>query len=77
MDELIPPLANAGLAALEAAHPDHDSATEQKYREMASRLGLAVSRGSDFHGEDRNHRSALGGVTLPAADFQHLLSRCA
>jgi predicted metal-dependent phosphoesterase TrpH len=75
MDELIPALVSAGLAALEAAHPDHDAATEQKYRAMAAQLGLAVSGGSDFHGQDRNHRSTLGGVTLPPADFQHLLAR--
>lgn len=75
MDELIPALASAGLAALEAAHPDHDPATEQKYRALATRLGLAVTGGSDFHGEDRNHRSALGSVALPPADFTHLLAR--
>jgi predicted metal-dependent phosphoesterase TrpH len=73
MDELIPALRAAGLAALEAVHPDHDRATEHKYRAMAAHLGLAVSGGSDFHGEDRNHRSALAGVVLPPPDFQQLL----
>lgn len=75
MDGLIGPLATAGLAALEVAHPDHDPAAEQKYRGLAARLGLAVTGGSDFHGEGRNHRSVLGGVRLPAADFQQLLER--
>jgi predicted metal-dependent phosphoesterase TrpH len=75
MDALIPGLAAAGLAALEAAHPDHDAGTEQKYRAMAAQLGLAVSGGSDFHGEGRHHRSALGAVCLGPADFQGLLDR--
>ena len=75
LDELIRPLAAAGLAALETAHPDHDPAAEQKYRGLAAQLGLDVSGGSDFHGEGRNHRSILGGITLPSADFQHLLER--
>ena len=72
LDERIGPLAAAGLAAIEVAHPDHDPAAEQRYRRLAAQLGLAVSGGSDFHGEGRNHRSVLGGVTLPPADFQHL-----
>jgi 3',5'-nucleoside bisphosphate phosphatase len=75
VDELIPSLAAAGLAALEATHPDHEPATEQRYRAVAAQLGLAVSGGSDFHGGIRHHRSALGLVTLPPHDFQDLLSR--
>jgi predicted metal-dependent phosphoesterase TrpH len=50
MDEVIPRLAEAGLAALEVRHSDHDALTEQRYRELAARHGLAVSGGSDFHG---------------------------
>ena len=51
MDAIIPRLAGAGLAALEARHSDHDIETEQRYRDMAARHRLAVSGGSDFHGE--------------------------
>ena len=75
VDELIPELATAGLAALEATHPDHDPGTGQRYRAMAAQLGLAVSGGSDFHGECRHHRSALGAISLEARDFQGLLER--
>jgi predicted metal-dependent phosphoesterase TrpH len=75
MDEVVPRLAEAGLAALEARHSDHDVETEQRYREMATRLGLAVSGGSDFHGASSHRTSTLGRVTLPVDDFSRLEAR--
>ena len=51
----------AGLAALEVRHSDHDAATEERYRELAARHGLAVSGGSDFHGDHRPSRAAALG----------------
>ncbi|MEO8519773.1 MAG: PHP domain-containing protein [Acidobacteriota bacterium] len=75
-DESIPGLAAAGLAALEARHSDHDADTEARYRRLAARHGLAVSGGSDFHG-DAGHRppSMLGRVTLAAEDLAALEAR--
>src|SRR5207248_2063432 len=55
-DGLIPVLAASGLDALEATHADHDATTETKYRRLAAELGLAVTGGSDFHGETTMHR---------------------
>lgn len=75
IDEGIPRLAEAGLAALEVRHSEHDSDTETHYREMAARHGLAVSGGSDFHGESGHRISTLGRVTLPAGDFASLEAR--
>lgn len=71
-DALIARLAPAGLAAIEVRHSDHDAATEDRYRAMASSLGLAVSGGSDFHGDAAHRRRTLGAVTLPAPDFARL-----
>ena len=68
-DELIPSLAAAGLGALEARHGDHDAAAEAHYRALATRYGLAVTGGSDFHGDDDHHTGTLGSITLPAEDF--------
>jgi predicted metal-dependent phosphoesterase TrpH len=74
-DQIIPPLAAAGLDAIEAVHSDHDAATQARYRAMAAELGLAVTGGSDFHSEHATHRiSTLGAVTLPAADLDRLRS---
>ena len=74
-DEVIPGLAEAGLGAIEAFHSDHDTAAQARYQRLADRHGLAVSGGSDFHG-DRHHRAkSFGRVGLPRARFETLLER--
>jgi predicted metal-dependent phosphoesterase TrpH len=75
IDDLIPVLAARGLAALEARHSDHPPDVEARYRALASRLGLVVSGGSDFHGPDGSNGSALGIVTLDGDDFAALAAR--
>jgi 3',5'-nucleoside bisphosphate phosphatase len=71
-DALIPRLAVAGLQALEVCHADHDAAMERHYRQLAVAHGLAVTGGSDFHGDSEHHPAALGAVHLPADDFARL-----
>ena len=51
-DDLIAPLVENGLDAIEVYHSDHSPEAEQLYKAMAKRLGVLVSGGSDFHGED-------------------------
>ena len=79
IDAEIPAFASAGLQAIEACHRDHDAAAEARYRAMASSLGLAVSGGSDFHGEHERVRSGIqarpGSVVLPEDDFAALEAR--
>jgi predicted metal-dependent phosphoesterase TrpH len=75
-DHIIPRLAAAGLTAIEARHSDHDAAAEQHYRAIAARHGLAVSGGSDYHGDAGYRAGALGDVVLPPDDFVVLESRC-
>ena len=75
IDHLIPALASNGLAALEARHSDHDYETEARYRSMAAQLGLVVSGGSDFHGDESSNACALGVVTLDRRDFDRLTAR--
>jgi 3',5'-nucleoside bisphosphate phosphatase len=75
MDHLIPRLAAAGLHALEVRHSDHDAATEARYRHLAAEYGLAVSGGSDYHGDVGHRAASLGRVTLPAEDFAALEAR--
>lgn len=78
-DEMIAAWAADGVDALEAYHSDHDTATCERYLTAAAALGLAVSGGSDFHGDDgsgaRVSRRAVGGVTLPADRFERLRAR--
>lgn len=75
VDAIIPRLASAGLAALEARHSEHDAETEQRYRALAARHGLAVSGGSDFHGDSGHRVPRLGTIGLPAEDFAALEAR--
>lgn len=81
-DELIAPLVAHGLDAIEVYHSDHTPETQAAYQRMAAQLGVLVSGGSDFHGEDvgrqvRPQRSVFGVVTLPPADFEALESASA
>jgi 3',5'-nucleoside bisphosphate phosphatase len=72
-DDWIPGFAAAGLDALEAYHSDHDEDVTVRYLGMADRLGLAVSGGSDFHGDDGVHGAGgPGRVALPRDRFDHL-----
>ncbi len=76
-DAIIEPLADVGLDAIEAHHPDHDRAATALYRARAAKLGLLVTGGSDFHGRESGRVNAMGKITLPADDFARLAERFA
>lgn len=48
-DSLIPILVRAGLGGIEVYHPDHNFAAVRKYLQIAHRLHLPATGGSDFH----------------------------
>jgi predicted metal-dependent phosphoesterase TrpH len=75
MDHLIPRLATVGLQAIEARHSDHDDLTEARYRRLAAEHGLAVSGGSDFHGDVGRRASTIGRVTISVDDLSALEAR--
>jgi predicted metal-dependent phosphoesterase TrpH len=50
-DELIRPLVDRGLDAIEVYHSDHTPVDVAHYRGLAVRCGALVSGGSDFHGD--------------------------
>jgi predicted metal-dependent phosphoesterase TrpH len=72
-DEWIAEFAAAGVDALEAYHTDHTPEMQAETLAAARRLNLAVSGGSDYHGDDA--RRPLGGVTLPEPVFNELVAR--
>jgi predicted metal-dependent phosphoesterase TrpH len=74
-DSLIPSLSKAGLAALEVYHPAHNGSTRSHYAKMAERLDLALTGGSDFHGDGHHRASSFGTVGLPRESFIVLLQR--
>jgi 3',5'-nucleoside bisphosphate phosphatase len=71
-DDLIPRLASAGLDALEVWHSDHDARQREHYAGLADDLGLAMSGGSDYHGEGVHRAAQIGTVTLPSGEFARL-----
>jgi predicted metal-dependent phosphoesterase TrpH len=74
-DDLLPELVAAGLDALEAFHSDHDPETTTHYLQTAQRLGLAVTGGSDYHGDGTRRAEFFGRVSLPPAHFERLTER--
>jgi hypothetical protein len=50
-EDLLRQLAKMGLQALEAYHSDHPPRYQERYEFLARRYGLAVTGGSDFHGD--------------------------
>mgnify|MGYP000919884366 CR=1 FL=1 len=62
-DETFAAMAEAGLAALEVDHRDHDAAGREAARDLARRLGLGTSGASDYHGAGKPNR--LGENLMP------------
>ena len=55
IDNLIPKLVEAGLDGIECWHTRHPKSTTKRYREMAAKLDLLATGGSDCHGAEQGH----------------------
>lgn len=53
LNQLIRTLKEAGLVGIEAIYSTHSAGEEREVRQLASRFGLLVSGGSDFHGKSK------------------------
>jgi len=71
-DELIPKMVEDGLQAIEAHHPDHPPDLATRYLQMAARLGLLVTGGSDFHTVDGTGPTRLGCRELTTEAFEKI-----
>jgi len=71
-DEWLPQFVDAGLDAIEAYHSDHDAPTTSRYLAFAKKVGIAVTGGSDFHGDSSHGGRTLGCVSLPRDAFDRL-----
>ena len=74
-DDLIPGLVRAGLGAIEAHHSDHGRPERKRYAGLAARFGLAVSGGSDYHGDHHHRAKYLGAVGPSRAELARLRER--
>jgi 3',5'-nucleoside bisphosphate phosphatase len=74
-DEWIPPMASAGLDAIEVYYIEHSPEMTVHYRVLAERLGLAMSGGSDYHGDPSHGPARPGSVSLPEPAYAGLKQR--
>ena len=63
-----------GLDGLEVRHPSHPPAMEARLTRIAERLGLAISGGSDWHGDTElgDAHAPLGGMDVPLEWLEQL-----
>jgi len=75
-DEWIPGIAASGLDAIEVYYVEHSPEITIHYRVLAERLGLAMSGGSDYHGDESVHGVVRPGcVTFPEEAYKALKHR--
>jgi predicted metal-dependent phosphoesterase TrpH len=67
-------LVDVGLDGLEVIHPDHPPFESRTYLQLARRLGLATTGGSDYHGQAKPH-VRLGRPRVPVAILGDKLQR--
>lgn len=65
-DTLIDGLVEQGLAGLEVYHSSHTPELIQRYEQIAKRLHLLATGGSDYHGNAKEG-AAIGAVKVPYA----------
>jgi predicted metal-dependent phosphoesterase TrpH len=70
-DEIIPGLAGQGLDGIECFHTKHTAKMSKRYLNVAARLNLLVTGGSDCHGHSKG-KPLIGGVKLPGVYWQKL-----
>lgn len=73
--DLIARFAREGMTGLEAYHTMQSPAQSAELVEIAHDLGLGVSGGSDWHGDDV-HRAHLGGCGLSEDQFRSFQDVC-
>jgi len=66
-----------GLDGVEVRHPSHPPNIERRLTLLAQRLGLAISGGSDWHGDTEfgDSHAPLGGIDVPLEWLEQLEQR--
>ena len=75
-EAVIGELAAAGLRGLEVYHSDHQPTDVERYRKLAAKFQLAITGGSDFHGDAKPQISLGAGrggnVNVPRSVLDNL-----
>ncbi len=78
LEAMVERLAGMGLDGLEVWHSEHDAAAVRKAAGLAERHGLAISGGSDYHGNARDEvrlGRVWGNGTVPWSVLEGLAAR--
>lgn len=77
--EIVEQLAAAGLGGIEAYYPVHSARNQKQLSALASRYGLVVTGGSDYHGDIRPGTMIAGGrnMKVPVEILQRLKDKLA
>ena len=75
LDSDIDEMVAAGLAGIEADHPDHSPQQSSHYRDLARAHGLVCTAGSDFHGDRKD--LIIGQAVTAREDVEALRERLA
>lgn len=77
LERVLKDLVDLGMIGLEVIHSDHDAALVEKYTQLADRLGLLKTGGSDFHGTNKKDIE-LGnarGRRVPREFYERLVEK--
>ncbi len=74
-DNVIGDLVKYGLKGIEVYYPSHTPQAVDKYLKIAKKYNLAITGGSDFHGE-RKLDSPIAKVTVPGDIVSKLRQKC-
>lgn len=80
VDQLVGELAGLGLDGIEAVYSRHSAAERASYSEVATRHGLLVTGGSDYHGSykpDISIVTGLGDLEVPYELLEAVKARAA
>ncbi|TFG46930.1 MAG: hypothetical protein E4H31_00710 [Dehalococcoidia bacterium] len=72
---MIQKLATAGLAGIEVHYPGHREYEIQQLKQLAKKLGLVATGGTDYHGLDPVTETIIGGQPVPMSAVEGLLAR--
>jgi predicted metal-dependent phosphoesterase TrpH len=76
LEEYLREMRELGLRGIEVYHSDHSAADTALYKDLAERLGLTVTGGSDFHGAIKPHielgTGRSGNLNIPRSVLDDL-----
>ena len=74
LEDYVKELVSYGLDGMEGYYSEYDEKMQTEYQAMAARYGLALSGGTDFHGEMKPHISIGKGLGNMAVPYSVLLN---